>query len=101
MHRDPLAARACHLCHDLTGDARHLFTECPHFDDLRSSLELEYVIPDGWWLPRLKVTTSTGFITFDAGNSVAERSRLLIASCKLGIQMCHNTECLIGVAPQV
>ena len=52
---------------------------------MRSELELEYGIQPAWWMAQPACTSKSGWVTTHAHVNAAQRVRMQIASCRLGI----------------
>ena len=80
------AQLACR-CGHATASARHYFSECPLFADLRRQLGREYSIPPAWWASQPRITSKSGWITCSAGSNVVIRAQRQVAACRLGIEI--------------
>ena len=76
---------ACPFCGHARASARHFWQECHRLDAMRSELELEYGIQTAWWLAQPACTSKSGWVTTHAHVNAAQRVRMQIASCRLGI----------------
>ena len=80
------AQLACRRGH-AAASARHYFSECPLFADLRRQLGREYSIPPAWWTIQPRITSKSGWITCSAGSNVLIRAQRQVAACRLGIEI--------------
>ena len=78
--RDP----TCPFCHHEWASARHLFADCPHFEDDRKALQLKAGFDAGWWSRQPAYVLKSGWITFDAAASLGGRTKAAIAANHLG-----------------
>jgi hypothetical protein len=81
------SSTGCWWCGEARASARHMWTECPHFCEEREALQKEFDIPASWWKAQPRCTSKSGWITFKAAKSVEERSRRMVAACRLGMQI--------------
>ena len=65
--------------------ARHLWAECPKYDRLRASLQVEYGLDAGWWQRQPRVTAKSGWVTYTAAGTPDGRLKALLAANRLGI----------------
>ena len=70
--------------------ARHLWAECPRYDDYRAVLQAQFNIDAGWWRAQPRVTAKSGWITYDAATSTDGRVKKLIAANKLGVRIVED-----------
>ena len=70
--------------------ARHLWAECSHYDDLRASLQEEHGLDAGWWARQPRVTSKSGWVTYEAARTKVGRVKALIAANSLGIQIVED-----------
>ena len=76
---------ACPFCGHARASARHFWQECLRLDAMRSELELEFGIQPAWWMAQPACTSKSGWVTTHAHVNAAQRVRMQIASCRLGI----------------
>lgn len=81
--RDP----TCPFCAAEWASARHLWADCPHFDDRRQQLQTEVGFDAGWWSRQPSCTSKSGWVTFDAARTRGRRVAASIAANKLGIDV--------------
>ncbi len=76
----------CELCGEVTYPSmKHLVVECSAFRSFRCQLDRFYGIPAGWWSAQPRVSVKSGWIAVGAASSVARRSQLQVAICRLGL----------------
>ena len=59
------------------------------FKKERQRLCTAYCLKDDWWAHQPRVTSKSGWVTFDADPDPQVRVRCQIAACQLGIQICE------------
>ena len=79
----------CPWCGEAAASMRHMWAECPNFQELRDELGDLHNIPLDWWLAQPTVTSKSGWITVDAHTDPKRRVVLQIAACHLGIRVLH------------
>jgi hypothetical protein len=77
----------CTHCGYPLPSARHLWAECPEFDDKRKELSLLFGIPRNWWRHQPRITAKTAWITMTGGASTQQRAERQIASALMGIEI--------------
>jgi hypothetical protein len=55
---------------------------------LRLSLQQRYNVPPLWWSQQPRVTSKSGWVTYNAAPSLATRQQFAIAANLLGIAVC-------------
>ena len=75
----PGRATSCPHCGCEMASARHLWAECPHYDDYKAILQAQYDIEAGWWARQPRVTAKSGWVTYDAAANPSGRVKKLIA----------------------
>ncbi|CAE8610170.1 unnamed protein product [Polarella glacialis] len=93
--RDP----TCPFCASEWASARHLWAECPHFEDRRQQLQTEVGFDAGWWSRQPPCTSKSGWVTFDAARTRGHRVAVSIAANKLGIDVVLAMDCKLGEPP--
>ena len=78
---------ACPYCQHEYASTRHFWAECPAFHAMRQQLSRQHNIPHGWWWQQPRITSKSGWITYDAGDTTTIRANRQIAACKLGIHI--------------
>ena len=77
----------CPWCGAPAASVRHMWAECPNFQDLREELQVLHNIPEAWWSAQPRVTAKSGWVTVGAHPDPRRRVTLQIAACHLGIQV--------------
>ena len=67
--------------------ARHLWAECHKFKPKREALEAQFGMDSGWWQRQPRITSKSGWITFEAARSLHGRGKAMIAANSLGIEV--------------
>lgn len=81
--RDPV----CPFCAKEWASARHLWADCPRFEERRQQLQEEAGFDAGWWSRQPTCTSKSGWVTFDAARTGGKRVAATIAACKIGIDV--------------
>ena len=81
----------CPHCGTHHCSARHLWAECPHFNQLRLDLQTEHNVPPEWWAAQPRITAKSGWVTLGAAETPPQRAALQLAACKLGIEVLRAT----------
>ena len=88
----------CHLCGmSEFPSTRHLLVECRHFDAARSAINTKFALSNAWWLRLPRVSSKSGWITFEAHRSQERRGELQVAINSLAIEIM----CDPGVSPRL
>ena len=85
QQNNPSRSTGCPYFGKEMASARHLWAECPRFDQVRAVLQGDYGIDDGWWQKQPRVTAKSGWVTYAAANTLDGRLKALLAANKLGI----------------
>ena len=89
--RGPAEACRCPFCGHDRASARHLWAECPRFDEERRLLERQHRIAPRWWREQPRCTAKTGWVVADAAPTAARRATLQVAACSLGMAIVAMT----------
>ena len=85
QQNNPSRSTGCPYCGKEMASARHLWAECPKYDRLRASLQVEYGLDAGWWQRQPRVTAKSGWVTYTAAGTPDGRLKALLAANRLGI----------------
>eukprot|EP00930_Biecheleria_cincta_P010672 TRINITY_DN11292_c0_g1_i3.p1 TRINITY_DN11292_c0_g1~~TRINITY_DN11292_c0_g1_i3.p1 ORF type:complete len:257 (-),score=40.02 TRINITY_DN11292_c0_g1_i3:230-1000(-) len=77
----------CPFCGAEWASARHCWADCKQFDKMRRSEETLFGFDSGWWSRQPPCTSKSGWITFDAAQSLEGRAKTAIAANRLGIAL--------------
>ena len=81
----------CHLCGmSQFPSTRHLLAECHHFDAARSAINTKFALSNAWWLRLPRVSSKSGWITFDAHRSQERRGEMQVAINSLAIEIMRD-----------
>ena len=69
---------------------RHLLAECHHFDAARSAINTKFALSNAWWLQLPRVSSKSGWITFDAHRSQERRGEMQVAINILAIEIMRD-----------
>ena len=83
-HERDAALCKCPWCPEPRCSARHLWAECPKFEETRTTLGLKYQVPPGWWQAQPRALAKSGWAP--RGGSVAQ----LIAANALGVAVARQ-----------
>ena len=81
---NPNRSTDCPNCGKDMASARHLWAECPKYNQLRAQLQQEFGLDAGWWKRQPRVTAKSGWITY-AAKTREGRLKALLAANSLGI----------------
>eukprot|EP00959_Pyramimonas_sp_CCMP1952_P298173 6236947-Pyramimonas_sp.AAC.1 len=62
-----------------------MWQECPEFARERRHLEGKFSLPHYLWVSQPRLTSKSGWITYQAGPSPMTRARYLAATCELAL----------------
>ena len=79
----------CPFCGYEAASARHFWSDCPRFNNVRSELQSMHHIAASWWQSQPRCTSKSGWITRQAARTAALRAHCAVAACKLGIRIYH------------
>lgn len=87
----PGASTTCPFCTHPHASTRHWWAECPRFANDRANLAAAHGIDAGWWHRQPRVTSKTGWVTYDAAPTVRRRSRCQVAAATLALRVLAAT----------
>ena len=86
FRRDFSKCAHCHLCGAaIPPSLRHFWVECSAFADSRKAAQRAYNIQASWWAQQPRITSKSGWITYQASPNPQRRAVLQVAACRLGI----------------
>ena len=83
--RDPV----CPFCASEWASARHLWAECPRFNELRAQAQAKVGFDSDWWHRQPPCTSKSGWVTSSAAASPQGRAKAAVEANKLGIAIIH------------
>lgn len=82
----------CPLCKQtVLASMRHFVVECPHFKQSRKLMQSQFRIKPEWWNSLPRVTSKSGWITFEAAATIERRSALQVAVCTVGLAVLEES----------
>jgi hypothetical protein len=81
---------ACPHCSFPWCSVRHWWADCPRFNAIRLNLQRRYGVPASVWAQQPRVTSKSGWLTYDAAPGLAQRQSYAIAANILGIAVCKE-----------
>ena len=80
------SAAPCEHCGAaIMASARHLWTECPRFEEERIRLQNKYKLPGVFWASQPRVLSKSGWVTIDAAATLDRRAEMQVAACTLAV----------------
>lgn len=76
-----------HCGEQVWASMRHLMVECEGSTTERRMINRTFNIDDDWWQRQPRVTTKTGWITYEADRDGDRRSTLQVATCRLAMMI--------------